>query len=768
MNLLTLTLLFTLSAVPKAAAAPACSFKETFAKGFDWNNCRLFPDEANKLFAALKSTGCPEQDLAEGFKILSGMPRLSEADFNALGRIFPDESDKFKACRGFSETSVSDGGTSLSQLPGHGRDPAAFADGVARELLTSARSDSGASSPGGIAPQPLLRQAGAPGASNARTDLGILVPPPGAPLDAERRQLAEFVLTDAAAVRRQENSDVARVAKAAFSDGSLKRQGNIDQLAAQLAPQIRDGRSTLADALAGLSLSSAETSYALKKIASNLGANRAADVSEAQLRQAIDQKVGDFAAFTRLAGPALDREKAWALLTELYYSAPDPSLVLPALERALQAEAGHAGPGLAEALRRRVTDEFLAAAKPKAADLGVKPSSGTMQGRVSGVAADSAILPRAGKLLSGARDNSLLDWYIGRRTTPELVDFLKRNRDVSVRVYGGDTAQAFQDLERNGFTEISPMYHGNSNDVQKYLALNPSTGARVLAMVAPDGEGVLLKVTARLVGQGVDSTQIEVLRSKTSPRAQFAGILREAGADPDIVEIGRVSEFRAIEKREHRVQPYRTIDTEALSGELYKIDGRQVLSLSINGNYLYNDRAGDLLSAVLDGAPKPRSVIFVGIGGSLHGNDILKGDIVIPRTFSESSGQSLRPAPAIANYAEGVFRSRGLLHAEGIHAGVAEVSVDSPLRETPDWFQAVGPSSISSASTSKDVVEQELFGVARALGGRNNVRFYGVLDISDVVGSKENLSQQDAPHADRNKISVVTAMEYCFEDALHR
>ncbi|MBI3552170.1 MAG: hypothetical protein HY077_06605 [Elusimicrobia bacterium] len=587
-------------------------------------------------------------------------------------------------------------------------------------------------------------------------------------------RISDLVVGDAASDRARQNGDLDKIAGKAFpgEDEASPRRAAVDNAAAELVwkAKVPGSEEISVDALREkLNLKPEEVGYLIKKIASLLGVNRdnlAFDPSLPTFQQpslaSINSQIKAFHEFSAKVGDSVPAAERWKVFQELQFAAPEEGHLLSAVDQALAVEPAVGGEARLAALRRRVLEQYRAQAEPITIDPKAYASGTPGFDKDAKIVADMEAMKEQLKKDPSGMD---LDWYLKRRTTPELTDFLAQHPDVGVRVYGGEVQAALRHLAESGYTEVSRLAGWAPTDIKKVVARNPKTGESVVAYIATSGDGVIKKQTARCLLSGIDPSRIEVFASKEKPVEEFRRILGSAEANPDVIMIGFEGKFEKMVKEQYNVRPIGEINSEGLQGKRYLIDGKEVLAVSINGNYIYNERAGELVKAALPKSDKPRAVIFLGIAGSLN-HGIRKSDFVAPRTFAEISGAQAKPCPQVDNAAIPVMERMGGAD-KGIHVG-EHGSVDTPLRETKTWMEQYSRWKGKDPALVKDVVEQELAGIVNAIGGDKSISLYSVLEISDVVGTKENLSQQGKKAPSRTPVPLEGLMKPLLDDALRR
>ncbi len=356
----------------------------------------------------------------------------------------------------------------------------------------------------------------------------------------------------------------------------------------------------------------------------------------------------------------------------------------------------------------------------------------------------SELLKHAPRDAVGAAQN---DAYIERHIGRDTLELLAVNPQIRIRIYAMDEAAAVRDLHEAGFTRVVRNQGNKLTDFAKFTALNPKTGEMAFVVVGPSGRAYPREIAAHFLYHGlgrmgtrlIEPSRIEIYAHPNPnivPREEFMRVLKAENLDPDVVVIGNVEQLQRLLGGSHEglgppLKPSKTVRTPVLFGQVYEINGRQVLSVKIEP-HLYADRAGEFIRALNELSTKKRGVVFTGTAGAMEAG-VSINDIAAPGVFSRADGLVSRALLSGENLAIDFIR-RNHPGASGVHAdrGLEVRNVDSILFEGPEWLKA----------HPNGLVEQESAGVAEAAreGGAD---FYAFFRISDKPGTEAHFNENE-------------------------
>ncbi|WP_129661502.1 phosphorylase family protein [Bacteroides fragilis] len=318
--------------------------------------------------------------------------------------------------------------------------------------------------------------------------------------------------------------------------------------------------------------------------------------------------------------------------------------------------------------------------------------------------------------------------YVERHFTPSVMKFLTDNPSLDIEIYEGKTTQAFGDLVRLGYTQITPFSRNANTDFQQFMATNPVSNESSFVIVGFPGKSYQLEIAAHFMyyNPPVNPLRIShhVLKKEDASVDDFMptlGLLPEVPCTQVIIQMGNVEEVKS-HLKEKEIEPVKEVVAPNFYANVFVINGAMMVSLKIEP-YLYADRSGSFLEAVKRKfTGKPITVIFTGTAGAL--DPAMKvGDIVAPKEIHQADDLTAKKVE-ITNHAHHLLSLPEYKAESGIFAdGQQHGAVDTILFEDEVWFET---------HKSLAIVEQEVAHLAEAVKD-TEIKLYAFFRISDVL-----------------------------------
>jgi hypothetical protein len=327
------------------------------------------------------------------------------------------------------------------------------------------------------------------------------------------------------------------------------------------------------------------------------------------------------------------------------------------------------------------------------------------------------IVAHAERLIAkNEREGGVFDqkWYGFRRFGDYQKLFLGAE---NVWFYGGLEADVYSHI-RGQYLAVTPQTENRDLGEVRLFVGHRDGGKWDCIVIGQNGREIALKTVIRLLYMAKfadeetkrahlraspSKEKLKVYMSPVSPRTEYLAFFKKHGIrNPDVVMIGFMGDLSLVLTDMGFPRP-ETFSDESLRALWYpNVNGKRVLSISINGNRIFASRSRGLIEAVYDSAPDSRPlVIFFGSAGAIDDPGLV-GKIVAPTRLMNAD-----PLPRVQGQSALVHlvqnRAVDLVRLKSNHA-----SVESVVVETTEWAKRVRSRKIRT-------VDQELYHVVDAI-----------------------------------------------------